>query len=72
MTDVLLYMCACLEWTRRPTRTEECSVSCDTKISGKEERKDVRFPPLTPLLSVVIFWDTFNFATFNFKKKKKE
>lgn len=56
MTDVLLYMCGCLEWTRRPTRTEECSVSCDTKISGKEERKDVRvFFPLTSLLSVVIW-----------------
>lgn len=46
MTNVLLYMCTCLEWTRGPTWTEECSVSCNTKITGKEERKNVSyFPP---------------------------
>lgn len=40
-----LLVCAfgCLEWTHRPSQRKEFSVSCDTEITGEEERNDVSF-----------------------------
>lgn len=34
-------VCVCTEWAHRTTQGDEFSVSCDSEITGEEERTDV-------------------------------
>lgn len=41
--DIYACVCACLEWAHRPSQKKDFSVSCNTKITGEEERNHVSF-----------------------------